>query len=68
LFRYADLRSRKINLRVGDRFVQVGHLKVDIYVERIEPRGHYQDQNGASLVKAHCRDRNPSRNSKGEGC
>lgn len=68
LFRFVDLRSRRITLKTGDRFLQVGHFSVDIYVERLEPTAHYGDQNGATMVKAHCRDRMPARQKRGEVC
>jgi hypothetical protein len=61
LFRYVDLNAASITLAHGDRITQVGHLAVDIYIERLEPTAPYPDQGGNTMVKAHCRDRAPSR-------
>jgi hypothetical protein len=69
LFRYVDLRRADgglcLVLEEDDRIVQVGHRKVDIYIYKLEDTGHYPDQDGSSLIKAHCRDRNPSHNKPG---
>lgn len=61
LFRYVDLNALTITLRHGDRITAIGHLSVDIYIYKLEPTAPYPDQNGFSMVKAHCRDRSPSR-------
>lgn len=63
LFRYIDLDNATppIVLAQGDRITQIGRLTVDIYIERLEPTAPYPDQNGNTLVKAHCKDRSPSR-------
>jgi hypothetical protein len=61
LFRYVDLAAASITLAHGDRITQIGHLVVDIYIERLEPTAPYPDQGGNTMVKAHCKDRAPSR-------
>lgn len=61
LFRYVDLNAAGVTLAHGDRIIQIGHLVVDIYIERLEPTAPYPDQNGHTMVKAHCKDRAPSR-------
>ena len=61
LFRYADLTAAGVTLRVNDRITIQGHLADEVYVTRLQPMGHYSDQNGATLVKAWFRDRKPAK-------
>lgn len=61
LFRYVDLNAAGITLQHGDRITNIGHLTVDLYIERLEPTAPYPDQDGPTMVKAHCRDRTPAR-------
>lgn len=61
LFRYIDLESKSITLKRQDRIAKMGHLETDVYITALKPVGHYQDQNGASMVKAYFTDRAPSR-------
>jgi hypothetical protein len=66
LFRYIDLKKLGIELKPNDQIVQIGHKKVDLWIERLQDEGHYADQDGAALVKAHLQDRKPARNTPGE--
>lgn len=63
LFRKADLDSHvdgPFEIQLNDRITQDGHMtNLDYYVVRIQPRGHYGDQNGPSLIKAWFTDRQP---------
>jgi hypothetical protein len=65
LFRYVDLQAQGIELKQNDRITKIGHLETDVYVKSLEPVGHYPDQVGASMVKAHFMDRQPSRQRRG---
>ena len=60
LFRYVDLTARGVTLQHGDRISQIGHLTVDVYIERLEPTAPHVGF-GNTMVKAHCRDRTPSK-------
>jgi len=62
LFRYVDLTAYGVDLAIGDRVTAQGHLTApEGYVVRLEPQAHYQDQNGASTVKAWLSDRLPAK-------
>lgn len=61
LFRYFDLDARSITLRVNDRIVMQGRHTDEVYIVRLQPSGHYRDQDGASLVKAWFSDRLPAK-------
>jgi hypothetical protein len=61
LFRKIDLDAASVTLEDNDRIVKMGHVDCDVYVNRIEWTGHYPDQDGPSLVKAHFMDRSPSK-------
>jgi phosphoribosylaminoimidazole (AIR) synthetase len=61
LFRYIDLSAAGVTLKQQDRIIKMGHIDTDVYIIGLKPIGHYQDQNGASLVKAFFTDRAPSR-------
>lgn len=65
LFRFIDLNALSITLRQGDRFVKLGNIETDLYLAALEPTGHWPDQGGATMVKAHFTDRQPSRQTKG---
>ncbi len=65
LFRFVDLNALSITLRQGDRFAKLGQIETDLYLAALEPTGHWQDQGGATMVKAHFTDRQPSRQTKG---
>jgi hypothetical protein len=65
LFRKVDLDTAGITLDDGDRFKKIGHVDVDVYVVRLEWTGHYPDQDGPTMVKAHFADRQPSRQTRG---
>lgn len=61
LFRYVDLNSAGITLKLQDRIKKIGWQDVNLYIVSLKPTGHYGDQNGATLVKAYFNDRSPSR-------
>lgn len=65
LFRYVDLEAASITLRDNDRFTKIGNLDTDVYVMKLLPNSHYEDQGGATLVKAFFADRQPSRQGRG---
>lgn len=61
LFRYIDLEKAGVTLKLNDKIVKLGKIATDLYITKIAPCGHYQDQGGATLVKAYFMDRQPSR-------
>lgn len=66
LFRTVDLRAAGVTtLHINDRILQFGvddnAVQRQVYITRLEPLGHYPDAGGATLVKAHFKDRQPSR-------
>lgn len=65
LFRYADLRAIGEELKRGDRFTRLGLIDTDVYVVEVKPMGHWQDQSGATIMRAYFRDRQPGRQSRG---
>src|SRR4051812_18110415 len=65
LFRYVDLRSKSMTLQQNDRFIKMGHLDTDVYIVKLQPMGHYADQNGPALVRAYFASRQPSRQGQG---
>lgn len=65
LFRYIDLSAQSITLQQNDRIVKMGHLDTDVYVVKLQPMGHYADQNGPALVRAYFASRQPSRQGQG---
>lgn len=65
LFRFVDLRALGIELAENDQIIKMGHREVDLWIERLQPEGHYEDQDGATLLKAHLTDRKPARNNPG---
>lgn len=65
LFRKIDLDAASVTLQPNDRFVQIGHVMTDVYIIKLEWCGHYQDQSGPTMVKAHFADRQPSKQTRG---
>jgi hypothetical protein len=65
LFRYVDLRAAGLTLAREDRISRMGHLEVDVYIQKLQPMGHYADQNGPALVRAYFKDRQPSKQTRG---
>ncbi len=61
LFRVTDLASKNVEISIGDRITRIGRDPQDVYIVRLQPMGHYTDQDGASLVRAWFSDRNPSK-------
>jgi len=61
LFRYIDLQTRDVTLKVQDGIKKLGWQNVNLYIVAFKPMGHYQDRGGATLVKAYFNDRSPSR-------
>ncbi len=61
LFRYVDLNAAGVDLDINDRITIQGHIAAEVYVTKVQPIGHYADQNGASLVKAWFADRKPAK-------
>ena len=61
LFRQVDLDAQSVTLKINDRIVKIGQIDNNADITRIEPTGHYPDQNGASLLKAYFADRLPSK-------
>ena len=65
LFRLVDLAANGVTLKREDRFIKLGTIETDVYVQRLEYTGHYSDQGGPTMVKAHFVDAQPSRQTKG---
>lgn len=66
LFRRWDLDNHPdgaVALRQGDNIVQIGHLPVSVYIQRLQWMAHYGQ--GAELVRAWYEDRKPSRIDEG---
>lgn len=63
LFRLVDLDALGIELQQNDRIKKIGSVDFDVYIERLEFTGHYDD--GPTLVKAHYRDRQPGKQLRG---
>lgn len=61
LFRYVDLEAQGIELQQNDRFIEMGGLKTDVYITRLQPTATYDDIGGPTMVKAFFADRQPSR-------
>jgi hypothetical protein len=61
LFRYADLETLGVSLADNDRFTRLGHERGRWWIVGLEPLGHYPDQGGATLLKAHFNDREPAK-------
>lgn len=65
LFRTLDLRKARVTIDRGDRIVKIGdepnQREADLYITRVQWRGHYQDQGGPTLLRAFFEDRHPSR-------
>lgn len=66
LFRYVDLNAKSVTLAIGDKFIKTGNVDTNVYIVRLEPCGHYADQLGPTMVKAHFLDRQPSSVKRGE--
>ncbi|KKN79938.1 hypothetical protein LCGC14_0334460 [marine sediment metagenome] len=65
LFRLSDLNAQSVVLQVNDRFKKIGSVNTDVFIVRLEFQGHYPDQDGPTLVKAHFEDRQPSKQRRG---
>lgn len=65
LFRLADLAAQSITLQRQDQFIEIGGRATDVYVVSLEWVGHYDDQGGPTMVKAHFADRQPARQTRG---
>lgn len=65
LFRYVDLEAIGEEIKRGDRFVKLGKIDTDVYVTEVVPMGHWQDQSGATIVRAYFKDRQPSKQGRG---
>lgn len=65
LFRYRDLEAIGESIKRGDRFVKLGRIDTDVYVTEVQPMGHWQDQGGATIMRAYFRDRQPGRQNRG---
>ena len=50
---------------LDDRFKKIGSVDTDVFITRLEFQGHYPDQGGPTLVKAHFTDRQPSKQRRG---
>ena len=59
LFRYIDLERNGLTIELNDRFVKLGTLVVDVYVNKFEPCGHYPEYQGPTMVKCFFTDREP---------
>lgn len=61
LFRTRDLEAVEVTLSIGDRITKIGAVEHDAYIIRLEPKGHYGDLGGATLIKAYFEDRQPGK-------
>lgn len=61
LFRQVDLDAQSVTLKINDRIVKIGQIDQNADIVRLEPTGHYPDQNGAALLKVYFSDRAPSK-------
>jgi hypothetical protein len=61
VFRYVDLETQSVALKINDRITKLGNQTTDLYIIKLTPCGHWADQGGATMVKAYFADRQPSR-------
>jgi len=66
LFRRIDLEAAGVTLEDNDRLAKLGDVETDVYINRLEWKGHYPDQGGPTMVKAYFADRAPSKQTRGE--
>lgn len=66
LLRKYDMDELSFTIARGDQIAKIGNIDTDVYVTKLEWCGHYSDQGGATMVKAHFEDRQPSRQTRGE--
>jgi len=57
--------ANTLNGSVNDRILTAGNQKLNAFITRLDPLGHYTDQGGASLVKAYFTDRSAARKTGG---
>jgi hypothetical protein len=60
-----DEWANDYNGAVNDRILSFGNQRVNAFVTRLEPIGHYADQGGSSLVKVYFTDRSSARKTGG---
>lgn len=61
LVRRRDLERMNLTIARGDRISKIGVQAVDVYVTGTQPRGHYPDQGGHTLLRVYWGDRQPVR-------
>lgn len=65
LFLVSDLKAAGVTIDRGDRIVQIGEgdgqRETDLYITRMQWRGHYPQHRGPTMVKCYFEDRHPSR-------
>jgi len=61
LLRKIDLDNASVSISIGDNIIKVGTIDHDLYVNELEPLGHYGDQGGHTMLKCYFNDRSPSR-------
>jgi hypothetical protein len=66
LIRRKDADALGYSPAVSDRIAKIGHMDVDLYVKWMQPIAHYPDQNGWSLLRLYCQDREPGSLTRGE--
>lgn len=59
LLREVDMTAASYTPKRGDRIVKIGKRTTALYVVGVQDCGHYEDQNGASLVRLFYADRRP---------
>lgn len=65
LFRNVDLVAKSIVLQDNDQIIQIGTRDTDVYINELEPTGHYPDTGGHTMIKAFFQDRAPSKQTRG---
>jgi hypothetical protein len=65
LFRYVDLNAAGITLALNDRISKIGTIDTDVYINVLEPEGHYEAIGGPTVVKAYFTDKQPVRQTRG---
>jgi hypothetical protein len=65
LFLTRELHAAQVTIERGDRIVKIGEgtfaRDVNLYITKLQWRGHYPWAGGPTLLKAHFQDRHPSR-------
>lgn len=64
-FNTRDIAAAGYTPKIGDRVVRFGRKTVELYLNQIEPIGHYED--GEELTRAYFSDRRPAASGPSDG-